>query len=96
MKKLLLVLLLSVSLKTMAQTPDANSIMYVNKNVVGGTGSGNSWENAIPELADALKWANANKSSFTTAVPLQIWVAKGTYYPLYTLFRFKPKCTKNN
>ncbi len=63
-------------------TPDANNILYVNKAAIG-EGSGNSWANAIPELADALVWANKNKVNFTTT-PLQIWVAGGTYKPLYS------------
>ncbi|MFN0729988.1 virginiamycin B lyase family protein [Polaribacter gochangensis] len=63
-------------------TPDANNILYVNKAAIG-EGSGNSWANAIPELADALVWANKNKANFTTT-PLQIWVAGGTYKPLYS------------
>ncbi|MBB4118810.1 hypothetical protein GGR32_001090, partial [Mesonia hippocampi] len=67
-------------------TPDANNILYVNKNVTGGTQAGDSWANAIPELADALKWArtqqDADSSVFNTQA-LQIYVAKGTYKPLY-------------
>lgn len=65
--------------------PDANNILYVNKNVGGGTGQGNSWANAIPELADALVWAKLNQSSWSTSTDsLQIFVAKGTYKPLYS------------
>ncbi|GGG91284.1 hypothetical protein GCM10011416_04860 [Polaribacter pacificus] len=60
-----------------------NNILYVKKNISGGNGNGSSWANAIPELADALVWANKNKANFTTT-PLQIWVAKGTYKPLYS------------
>lgn len=63
---------------------DSNNILYVDKNVSGGNGSGNSWENAIPELADALKWAHNKKSLWTEENPLQIWVADGTYYPMYS------------
>jgi len=63
-------------------TPDTNNILYVNKTATGD-GSGSSWANAIPELADALVWANNNKTNFTTT-PLQIWVASGTYKPLYS------------
>jgi len=57
-----------------AQTPDANGILYVKK---GSTGNGSAWNNAIGELADALKAAKSN-----TAIQ-QIWVAAGTYKPLY-------------
>lgn len=59
-----------------------NNILYVNKNVAGGDGSGSSWVNALPELADALKWAKENETSFEST-SLQIWVAKGTYNPKY-------------
>lgn len=65
-------------------TPSSN-IIYVKKDAVGD-GSGGSWLNAVPELADALQWARENLSGGTwnTANPLQIWVAKGTYKPLYS------------
>jgi len=46
---------------------------YVNKNVVGGNGSGDSWANAMTELSDAL-----DASGSTTT---EIWVASGTYIP---------------
>ncbi|MDD3322033.1 MAG: choice-of-anchor Q domain-containing protein [Paludibacter sp.] len=55
-------------------SPFTNGVMYVKK---GGTGDGTSWANAIGELADAIN--SAKLSSFVT----QIWVATGTYYPLY-------------
>lgn len=57
--------------------------LYVNKNA-SGNGSGDSWENAVPELADALKWAKEHESDWTTESPLKIWVAGGTYKPLYS------------
>jgi predicted outer membrane repeat protein len=56
--------------------PDAGGIVFVNKNVAV-PGNGSSWANATAELADALKAAKTN-----TAIQ-QIWVAAGTYYPLY-------------
>lgn len=40
-------------------TPTEN-ILYVNKTATGN-GSGDSWTNALPELAGALKWAKQNK-----------------------------------
>lgn len=49
-------------------------ILYVDKTKAG---DGSSWANAVTELADALKAAKYN-STIT-----QIWVAKGTYNPLY-------------
>ncbi|MEE1898215.1 PKD domain-containing protein, partial [Flavobacterium rakeshii] len=64
--------------------PDANNVLYVNSNVSGGNGDGSSWENAIPQLADALKWAKYNQDSAWATTPLQIWVAGGTYKPLYS------------
>ncbi|MCL2131990.1 MAG: hypothetical protein FWH36_06020, partial [Lentimicrobiaceae bacterium] len=59
-----------------------NSIVFVNKTVVGGDGSGSSWANAAPELADALQAAK-----FYAGTPnsiSEIWVAASTYLPLYT------------
>jgi len=63
-------------------TPDANNILYVNINVTGGTGKGNSWANAIKNLADAMKWAR-QENNFSSATPLKIYVAKGIYKPMY-------------
>lgn len=65
-------------------TPSSN-VVYVKKGATG-TGSGASWTDAVPELADALKWARDNQSGGTwnSDNPLQIWVAKGTYRPNYT------------
>ncbi|WP_412469176.1 MBG domain-containing protein [Pedobacter sp. KLB.chiD] len=78
MRKKLLTLLLSliVGLNVMAQTPDANGILFVNINKANGIG--NSWDSPIKQLADALKAAKSN-----TAIK-QIWVAKGTYKPMYS------------
>lgn len=64
-------------------TPDGG-VIYVNKNVSGGDGSGDSWSNAIVELADALKWAYQQHHTgnlWSESNPLEIWVAEGTYYP---------------
>ncbi len=69
--------------------PD-NGILYVKK---GGAGnlSGDSWDNAIPELADALRWArqqwgeDGSGAGWNAGNPLQIWVAKGTYKPMYSV-----------
>ncbi|WP_449489492.1 hypothetical protein, partial [Winogradskyella wichelsiae] len=65
-------------------TPDSNNILYVNKAVSGGTADGSSWANALPELADALVWAKNNEATSWATTPLQIWVAGGTYNPLYS------------
>ncbi len=61
-------------------SPDANGIVYVKK---GSTGNGSNWENAVGELADALKWAGENSTLRTQDAPLKIYVARGTYNPLY-------------
>ncbi|OJV52381.1 MAG: hypothetical protein BGO31_06005 [Bacteroidetes bacterium 43-16] len=76
---LLLVIILGTSFSSIAQIiPNANGIVFVNKSVAGGNQSGNSWANAVPELADALLSAHSNSSI------QQIWVAKGTYTPKYS------------
>ena len=54
--------------------PDISGIVYVN---TAKNGNGSSWATAATELADALKAAKYN-----TAIT-QIWVAKGTYFPIY-------------
>ncbi|MGB4775975.1 MAG: choice-of-anchor Q domain-containing protein [Daejeonella sp.] len=61
----------------------ANGIIYVKK---GGAGnfSGSSWANAVAETGDALEAAgiqnmNANANDDIS----QVWVATGTYYPIY-------------
>lgn len=71
-----------------AQTisPSTNNILYVNTNVSGGNQSGDSWANAVPELADVLKYARVNFDADTTWLDndsLQIYVAVGIYKPLY-------------
>ncbi|SFJ96018.1 MBG domain-containing protein [Parapedobacter indicus] len=73
----------TVTIAFPAMGPDDNNVLYVDKNVSGGNGSGDSWANAIPELADALKWAEENKAGWTPAQPLQLWVATGIYKPLH-------------
>lgn len=60
-----------------------NGILYVNKNNPT-PGDGSSWSNALTELADALRWAKSKEADWTSADPLQIWVAGGTYKPLYS------------
>ena len=60
-----------------------DGIVYVDQNVdTGASGysaSGNSWDDAIPELRDALNWAASEWDG--TNPPLQIWVAEGIYLP---------------
>jgi hypothetical protein len=57
-------------------TPTAG-IVYV-KQTGAGSQDGSSWANAAPQLADALKAAKTNPAI------QQIWVATGTYKPLYS------------
>jgi surface protein len=68
-------------------SPDGNNILFVDRNVSGGNGNGSSWTNAISELADALKWAreqwDGGTAVWDSENPLNIWVADGTYQPLY-------------
>lgn len=61
--------------------PDANGILYVKK---GTTGDGSSWSNAMGELADALRFAQNNNAVVGNPQVTQIWVAGGTYNPLYS------------
>ncbi|QNR87218.1 hypothetical protein H9N25_19685 [Pedobacter riviphilus] len=60
-----------------APIPDGSGIVYV-KQGGAGTYEGNSWANAAPELSDALL---ATKNNIAIK---QIWVAGGTYKPLYS------------
>ena len=58
--------------------PDSAGVIYVNKNAPSTSiQSGESWKNAIRELADALIFAKN-----ATGIK-EIWVATGTYYPHY-------------
>lgn len=57
--------------------PDVNGIVYVDSSAAPN-GNGSSWASAIPELADALKAAKYDTSIH------KIYVAAGTYKPLYT------------
>ncbi|SUJ00987.1 Glycine rich protein [Sphingobacterium spiritivorum] len=59
--------------------PDANGILYVKK---GSNGLGDSWANAVAELADALVMAK-NLNAATPGKVKQIWVAGGIYKPMY-------------
>ncbi len=59
----------------------ANGIIYVKK---GEQGNGSSWSNAVGELADALLFAKTNNALSTNPQVKQIWVAGGTYKPMYS------------
>src|SRR5690606_18585202 len=73
-------------------SPNADNILYVNQSVdqtaTGYTGSGDSWANAIPQVADALKGARENHEADNDWLQndsLQVYVAKGIYLPKYKL-----------
>ena len=68
-----------LTVKNPPPLPDANGTLYVKK---GSNGAGDSWANAMPELADALIAAR-NLNMITAGTVKQIWVAEGTYKPLY-------------
>lgn len=57
-------------------TPDANGIIYIKANGDGDL-SGNSWANAAAELSHALFAAKDNSAI------KEIWLAAGTFKPLY-------------
>ncbi|MFZ1529690.1 MAG: choice-of-anchor Q domain-containing protein [Ferruginibacter sp.] len=57
--------------------PNASGIVYVDSSNTLIVGDGSSWAQAVTELADAMKEAKTN-----TAIN-EIWVAKGTYKPIY-------------
>ena len=63
------------------QITPINGIIYVKK---GATGLGSSWSNPLGELADALKFAKNNNAVPANLQVMEIWVAKGTYKPLYS------------
>jgi hypothetical protein len=64
-------------------TPGPGNILYVNRHAAS-FGDGSSWQTPMAELSDALRWAKARQSYFTTANPLKIFVAGGTYKPIYS------------
>lgn len=67
--------------------PDENGILYVNHLK---DGDGSSWDNALKELADALKYAWAYPDNVD-----QIWVAAGTYFPKYDYLLSEVAGTQN-
>jgi hypothetical protein len=78
-KAKLLAILIGLSLSTFAQVPDARGVLHVKK---GAAGNGSSWNNAMGEVADALRAAGEINHAENMLIK-QIWVAAGTYYPLY-------------
>src|SRR5690554_5037595 len=98
MKKIIIpLLLIAANYQLLAQPtniqPSAGNVVYVNTDVNQGapgfTGNGSSWDQAVPELADALEWAriqtDAGTASWDSDNSLKIYVAKGTYRPLYKI-----------
>ncbi|MGN6418879.1 MAG: T9SS type A sorting domain-containing protein [Pseudobacter sp.] len=65
-------------------TPGAGNILYVNRHAAV-PGDGHSWDAPLTELADALRWAKVREANFSPANPLKIFVAGGTYKPLYSI-----------
>ncbi|MCH2196992.1 T9SS type A sorting domain-containing protein [Kordia sp.] len=61
-----------LSMQKFEEVP-ALSKYYVNANVSGGDGSGDSWANAMTSVTDALSSADNNTT--------EIWIAGGTYKP---------------
>jgi hypothetical protein len=57
---------------------NSQGIVFVKK---GATGDGSSWNNAYPELADVLLRAKMAPGCIT-----EIWVAEGTFYPMYDTY----------
>lgn len=61
---------------------NGQTFRYVDQNVVGGAQDGTDWENAYPDLWDALLTIAPTSGS----VDYQIWVAEGTYQPKFWVF----------
>lgn len=69
----------------LAQITPLDNTLYVDQSI-NQSGDGSSWGEALKELADALKWTREQTDDghgWDEEHPLQIWVAKGTYFPLY-------------
>jgi uncharacterized delta-60 repeat protein len=65
---------------TVNPEPGSGGILYVRK---GATGNGASWTDALGEVALALKYAKQTNDA-TPGTVSQIWVAGGTYTPMYS------------
>ncbi|GHU86157.1 hypothetical protein FACS1894153_2680 [Bacteroidia bacterium] len=70
--------------KTPTIAPSANKIIYVNSNASTNKAEtqGASWNKATKELADAIEIARILNNKQAGSIE-QIWVAKGTYKPLF-------------
>ncbi|NML23706.1 T9SS type A sorting domain-containing protein [Pseudoflavitalea sp. G-6-1-2] len=69
-----IVLKILYAYKRPAKHPNAAGILFVKK---GSSGTGESWSNALGELADAMHYARSAPGV------KQIWVSGGTYTPKY-------------
>src|SRR5690625_6409353 len=66
----------------LAQITPLDNTLYVDQSI-NQSGDGSSWGEALKELADALKWTREQTDDghgWDEEHPLQIWVAKGTYF----------------
>ncbi len=90
----------TVPVATNVYSPD-NNVLYVRKGGAG-TQDGSSWDNAVPELAYALRWARGRREAdgkgagWDEANPLQVRVAAGTYKPLYHAGSYTADGGRNN
>ncbi|HEY3386138.1 MAG TPA: right-handed parallel beta-helix repeat-containing protein, partial [Saprospiraceae bacterium] len=71
---LCLCLLNQGTLHATSEYPSEDFIIYVDKDATGWE-DGSSWADALTNLQDGIEFA------FYYGVPVQIWVAAGTYYP---------------
>src|SRR5699024_2264432 len=62
-------------------TPDANGILYVDS-AIATPGDGSSWSKALSSFGIALHAADSINALAGASVH-QVWVAKGTYVPVY-------------
>ena len=81
-KTALTCILFTVTIARAQITPDANGILYVDHTKVG---DGSSWTDAYPNLSKPLLYAAMQRANGVTAGLIeQIWVARGTYYPMFS------------
>jgi hypothetical protein len=69
--------MVNITVKTPIAVPTTQTIIYVKK---GANGNGTSWANAMGEVGDALHTAYSSAGNTIN----QIWVAQGTYLPIYS------------
>lgn len=69
--------------------PTTDHILYINQNAPASSNQdGSSWDNAITDLSSALLWIRLQEHTgtvtWTHESPLKIYIAEGTYYPVYS------------